>query len=259
MINTKTNTNLKALFLTVIIICFYSCQKSESLDFYKRTIVIDDYFDCQNSDCAITEIFLLESINENEIARKINSQIEKAACTSLNIEDDTKINNIEKALKSFNTSYQEIKKEFPEEIIPYEASINCDISYRNASILSVVIDSYIFTGGAHGSGNTNYLNINPNTGSIIDHKKLLENLTDFSKYAEKIFRENHAIPENQSINSTGFFFENNMFNLSENIGFTDTHVILFYNQYEISSYAEGPIQLKFKKEEVADYFSINIL
>ncbi|WP_405208699.1 PdaC/SigV domain-containing protein [Aquimarina sp. LLG6339-5] len=259
MINTKTNTSLKSLFLIAIFICFFSCQKNEPLSFHKRTIAINDYFDCKSSDCAITEIFLLESINETEIAKKINVQIEKAACTNLNVEDDTAIDNIEEALKNFNNSYQEIKKEFPEEIIPYEASINCDISYQNKFILSVLIDSYIFTGGAHGSGNSNYINIDTKTGAIISHKKLLKDVNNFSIYVEKVFREKYDIPKEQSINSTGFFFDNNTFSLPNNIGITETYIILFYNQYEISSYAEGPIELKLKKEEVADYFTTTIL
>jgi len=259
MINTKTNTKLKFIFLLAFLVYFSSCETNESLTFQKRTIAIDDFFDCQTTDCAITEIFLLESISENEISKSINLEIEKTACAALNIEDDSSLNTMDKAVQSFNNSYQEIKKEFPEEIVPYEASINCDISFQNSKILSVLIDSYIFTGGAHGSGNSTYLNMNLKTGKAIENKKLIKDNIQFSNFIEKAFRKAHEIPKNTSINSTGFFFENDTFVLPANIGLTDTHLILLYNQYEISSYAEGPIELKFNKEEVADYFSLNIL
>jgi len=259
MINTKPNTMLRTLFFLVILVCFNSCETSESFTFQKRTIAINDFFDCQTTDCAITEIFLLESVSESEISKSINAEIEKTACALLNMEDNTSLNSIEKAIKSFNISYQEMKKEFPQETIPYEASINCDMSFQNTDILSVLVDSYIFTGGAHGSGNSTYLNMNLKTGKVIANKKLIKDAILFSSFVENTFRKTHKIPENQSINSTGFFFENDTFALPTNIGLTDTHLILLYNQYEISSYAEGPIELKFNKEEVAKYFFVNIL
>lgn len=259
MINTKPNTKLKFIFSLAFLVSLSSCETNKSFTFQKRTIAINDFFECQTTDCAITEIFLIESINENEISKNINQEIEKVACTALNLEDDPSLNTMDKALQSFNNSYQEIKKEFPEEIVPYEASINCDISFQNSTLLSVLIDSYIFTGGAHGSGNSTYLNMNLKTGKIIENQKLIKDNTQFSSFAEKAFRTTHQIPENTSINSTGFFFENNTFVLPANIGITDTHLILLYNQYEISSYAEGVIELKFNKEEVAEYFSVNIL
>ncbi len=259
MINTKPNTKLKFLLFLVLLVSFFSCEKEESLTFQKRTISIDDFFNCETVDCAITEIFLVESLGEKEVSKNINSAIEKAACATLNIDDHSSINTMEGALKSFNTSYQEMKREFPEEIIPFEASVNCDISFQNPDILSVLIDSYIFTGGAHGSGNSKYLNLSPKTGKIIDNKKLIKDYDYFLNFVQEKFRKINSIPENALINSTGFFFENNTFSLPENIGFTDTHIILLYNQYEISSYAEGPIELKFKKEEVADYFAVQIL
>jgi len=259
MINTKPNITLKYVFFLTILVGFYSCETSESLTFQKRTIAIDDFFDCQTTDCVITEILIIESITESEVSKNINGVIEKTACAILNIEDDASLNTIEKALQNFNTSYQKIKKEFPEEIIPYEASIYCNLSFQNTNILSIVIDSYLFTGGAHGSGNTRYLNMDLKTGKIIENKKLIKDYNEFSDFAEKAFRKTHKIPEKASINSTGFFFENDTFSLPTNIGITDTHLILWYNQYEIASYVEGPIKLKINKEEVSNFFSVNIL
>ncbi|WP_378180707.1 DUF3298 domain-containing protein [Aquimarina sp. SS2-1] len=221
--------------------------------------MVDDFFDCEVTDCVITEIFLLESVSEDKISKDINQLIEKTAISILNIEEDNSITTVEKAVQNFNNSYQEIKKEFPEEIMPYEVSIHCDISFQNANILSVIIDSYLFAGGAHGSGNSTYLNIDPKTGKSIENQKMIKDINQFSTFVEKKFRKTHSIPENASINSTGFFFENDIFSLPINIGLTDTHIILLYNQYEISSYAEGPIELKLDKQEVKDYFALNIL
>ncbi|WP_219006464.1 DUF3298 and DUF4163 domain-containing protein [Aquimarina litoralis] len=229
------------------------------MSFQKKIVSIDDYLDCENTDCVITEVLLLESLADDDISLRINEQIEQKASSILDMDENKSLSNMEDALKSFNTSYQEIKKEFPEEIIPYEASINCDISFQNNDLLSVLIESYIFTGGAHGSGNSNYLNLDIKTGNVIQIKEIIKDHRGFQAFAEKVFRDTHAIPKSQSINSTGFFFENDTFYLPSNIGFTQDHIVLLYNQYEISSYADGPVELKLPKEEASYYISEKIL
>ena len=55
------------------------------------------------------------------------------------------------------------------------------------------------------------------------------------------------------------FFENDTFTLPENLGFSEEDVILVFNQYEIGSYAEGPIELRVKKSDVASFFKVNIM
>ncbi|WP_188111999.1 DUF3298 and DUF4163 domain-containing protein [Aquimarina sp. RZ0] len=242
-----------------ILISFYSCNNVEMLTFEKQPIAIQDFFDCKNTDCVLTEILLLRFINETDITKKINHEIEQATSSTLHIDEGEPIETIEEAIKSFNISYQKIKQEFPEEIVPYEASIHCDLSFQNQDILSISIDSYIFTGGAHGNENFKFINLDPETGKVIDSNSLFKDHGKFVSFAEAIFRKTYNIPEDQSINSTGFFFDNDKFTLPASIGFTDTDVVLFYNSYEISSYADGPVELRLNKKDASELFSIQIL
>ncbi len=242
-----------------IFISLYSCRNTEILTFEKQTIAIQDFIDCKNTDCVLTEILLLQSISETDIAKKINLEIEQAAAATLHIDENEPPETIEEAIKKFNISYQEMKKEFPEEIIPYEASINCDLSFQNQEILSVSIDSYIFTGGAHGSENSKFITLDLKIGKVIDNNSLFKDYSQFVSFAEDVFRKTNDIPKNQSINSTGFFFENDTFSLPSSIGIMDSNVILFYNSYEISSYADGPVELILNKKEVSKFFRIDIL
>ena len=48
-------------------------------------------------------------------------------------------------------------------------------------------------------------------------------------------------------------FENDEFYLPENIGFTQEGLQLFYEQYEVASYADGPIILTLKYKEIEPY------
>ncbi|WP_103068854.1 DUF3298 and DUF4163 domain-containing protein [Aquimarina sediminis] len=259
MINTKTNTIPKYIFLLVILLGLYNCKDRELFTFEKNSLTTDMLSDCRNEDCALLEINLLKIIDDNQVAQSINKEIERVACDILNTSEYESALTIDKAITQFNTSYQSILEEFPDETIPYEANIDCKLAFQCKDLISVAIDSYMFTGGAHGYGGVSYINIDTETGKRLPNKMLFENSDKFTDYIEKIFRAQNKIPSNESINSTGFFFEDDVFSLPKNIGFTDKEVVLHYNQYEISSYADGPIELRIKKEDVASFFAYTIL
>ncbi|MBQ4822028.1 DUF3298 and DUF4163 domain-containing protein [Aquimarina sp. MMG016] len=258
MINTKPNISLTTIFLLLIFTSFYNCNTKESYIFEKQRFDAKTIIDCEGTDCASLEINLIQSINDNSISAAINKEIESVACAILNIGENDPEENIENAINEFNFSFLGMKKRFPEETVPYEATIDCDLSCQNENMISIIMDSYVFTGGAHGYGGVSYINIDAKTGKRISNRDLFKKYKEFESYAEKAFRTQHDISKDKSINSTGFFFENDTFSLPSTIGFTDKEVVLLYNSYEISSYAEGPIELKLKKQDVASFFAFEI-
>ncbi len=236
-----------------------SCTKRESFTFEKQNFAVDQLLDCKTIDCASLEINLLKIEDDSQISSTINKEIEKVACAVLNIGENQPEGSMKQAMQQFNSSYQKISNEFPDEIVPYEATIDCELSFQCESLISIIMDSYVFTGGAHGYGGISYINVDPKTGKRISNKELFKEYSEFESYAEKIFRSQNEILDGESINSTGFFFENDKFALPENIGFTENEIILYYNPYEISSYAEGAVEIKLNKEEVASFCAFEIL
>ncbi|MBP2834115.1 DUF4163 domain-containing protein [Aquimarina sp. U1-2] len=259
MIYTKTNVDFISFFYVAILLTFYGCSSEEPFAFETQNFEANTILDCEFETCATFRINLLTIHNERPVCKKINTEIEKVACTILNVGENSSKDTLEAAILEFNNLYRDNKATFPDETPSYEASIHAELGFQCKDIVSIVVDSYIFTGGAHGYGSMTFLNIETKTGNRISNHDLFKNYTDFETYAEKVFRSTFNILEIESINSTGFFFENNTFRLPENIGCTNTHVILYYNPYEISSYADGPIEIKIKKEDVASYFAYNIL
>ena len=73
---------------------------------------------------------------------------------------------------------------------------------------------------------------------------------------KKKFRAKYKIPASKPINATGLMFEDEKFQLPQNIFFTDKGLLLYYNSYEIASYADGPKELLFSYKEVNDYLLI---
>jgi len=241
--------------LTLLII---GCNTEASFTFEKQHLDTKAILDCNTDNCVSFDINLLKINDDRPVCKIINKEIERVACTLLNTEENTIVTTLPEAIKKFDLSYRKINKEFPGEIPNYEANITSELSFQCKAMVSILMDSYMFTRGAHGYGGVYFINLNTKTGKRIYNKDLFKEYSRFKAYAEKTFRSKYEILENESINSPGFLFENDKFALPNNIGITDTEVILYYNSYEISSYADGPVELKMRKEDVAAYFAFDI-
>ena len=147
---------------------------------------------------------------------------------------------------------------FPDESIPWEAKIDAEVAYENNDLITIMLNSYIFTGGAHGYGSTRFLNFEKKSGLELGRKDLFKNQGDFVDFAEERFRMQEKIPNDQSINSTGLMFELDEFYLPENIGFTQSGLKLLYNPYEVASYADGTIEMTIPYGEVEKFLAIQL-
>lgn len=92
----------------------------------------------------------------------------------------------------------------------------------------------------------------------MENGDLFINSMEFQEYAEGKFRDQENIPGTESINSTGFMFENDTFYLPQNIGFTKNGLQLIYERYEVASYADGPIVLTLPYPEINSFLRLKI-
>ena len=154
---------------------------------------------------------------------------------------------------SFIESYEKLHKEFPNDSFGWEAKIEGQINYASDSILNIKIKYYTYTGGAHGFQGLRSLIFDPATGKPISNNQLFKDQNAFKDFAENKFRIKYKIPKNESINSTGLLFENNAFYLPQNLFYTDRGLLLYYNSYEASSYADGPKELLLSYKEIGPF------
>ncbi|CAM3943860.1 DUF3298 and DUF4163 domain-containing protein [Flavobacterium weaverense] len=159
-------------------------------------------------------------------------------------------------LTSFINSYEKLQKEFPKDKFGWEADIKGSVKYQSENILNIEINHYTYTGGAHGYQGLRSLLFDPNTGKSIINDELFIDKASFKALAEKKFRAKYKIPASKSINSTGLMFEKEMFQLPQNIFFTDKGLLLYYNSYEVASYADGAKELLLSYTEVNDYLAV---
>ncbi len=243
--------------LLTILLIIYGCKKDKPtiLTTQKVEKIIKD--DCKEEDCAeITLNYLIVS-GDDEVAKKTNTLIEDFVKTALNISEDTLYvpKTIEEATANFMKVYKQDKAEYPD-MGTYFVEVSVQELFSSSTVLSLEMNAYQYTGGAHGYGSTHYANIDPQTGEKLAFEDLVNDKKEFTAFAETIFREENEIPKDESINATGFWFENDEFYLPASFGITPDELIFVYNQYEIASYAAGPIDLIISMEEAKPYLSL---
>ena len=246
---------MKKRYLPILLnFILISCESDPGeIEFEELNIEQVSEKDCnpEEENCAFISINIPWAQNQKKQGKKINNLLENHVIKIVDFEDEENFGSLEALAQTFIDQYEATAEEFPEYNIPWEASVTGSIPYRSEELLSFQFHMNLFTGGAHGYTSTSYLNINPRTGEKYLNSELFTE--DFKDYAEKLFRNKYEIPEGESINSTGFFFDNEMFHLPQNIGFAKRKVILRYNAYEVASYAEGGIKIEVPMEEAEKF------
>lgn len=207
------------------------------------------------ADCPHVRVSIPKALERSKLATTINTALREEIISLLIFDDEVEATTIDQAITSFTNGYTEIKDLYPDEPAQWEAQIDGKTVYEDANLLTIELNSYQFTGGAHGYGSKRYLNFDKKKGIELENWQLFNNQEDFQNYVETKFRSKENIPQGEPINSTGFMFEKDSFYLPENIGFTKEGIKLLYNQYEVASYADGPIELTLPYKDVKKYLA----
>ncbi|MFT4848562.1 MAG: hypothetical protein ACI83B_001094 [Sediminicola sp.] len=251
---------IQNIFILLLFLNLIGCKDEVPLNFSTESFTEETFDICQTVSCPEITINYIKAVGDKSISEKINLEIINYITTALNIGEDSssKAKTINDAASGFIKVARLHAADFPDMSAEYFAEINISDLHFSAELVSIEMHQYFYTGGAHGSGNTIFLNINPKTGTKIPSEALFKNSIDFTSFAENKFREANKISSNESINSTGFWFDDESFYLPNTIGLTETSLILLYNQYEIASYAEGPVELKIPLEQVKEYLNFKV-
>lgn len=129
----------------------------------------------------------------------------------------------------------DIKNGFPVRV--FEALQTFTATYNKACIISLYLDNYQYTGGAHGSTVRTSRTWNLKTGKTIKLRELYKCSGDYKSYIKKKIIE--QIKENPDI-----YFENyeelveQTFNVN-NFYSTPQGVVVYFQQYDIAPYSSG--------------------
>ncbi|HLT50934.1 MAG TPA: DUF3298 and DUF4163 domain-containing protein [Arenibacter sp.] len=237
----------------LFLIAIWGCKNEGQLAFEPQEIKSESCGDCPQ-----VIINIPKAQGNDPLSAAINNAIKEEVLSLLIYDDQMEANTIEEAILSFKNGYLELKKLYPDEPIGWEAKIDGVLTYEDKNVLTIQMDSYSFTGGAHGFSTTRFLNFDKNKALEIEIGELFIDSLAFQDFAEAKFRDQENIPATESINSTGFMFENDVFYLPRNIGFTDDGLLLVYERYEVASYADGPIRLTLPYPEIGRFLKLKV-
>ncbi|MCK0188677.1 DUF3298 and DUF4163 domain-containing protein [Arenibacter sp. F20364] len=232
----------------LIVLFLWSCEKDNRLTFEPLEFISEN---C--SHCPKVTIHIPKALDDKPISSVINNSVREEVISLLIYDDEIEASTIEEAILSFKNGYLELKEMYPDEPVGWEANIDGKVTYEDKNILTIQVNAYSYTGGAHGFSSTRFLNFDKAKGLEMETMELFKDPLEFQKFAEGKFRNQEKIPAAGSINATGFMFEDDEFYLPQNIGFTQEGLQLFYEQYEVASYADGPIILTLNYKELEHY------
>ncbi len=238
-------------FIPLLLFLVLGCEPDAAVTFAPMTM---NRGGCET--CAQVNIAIPHALGEAQMAKTVNTAMQEEIISLLHFDDALAVSDVDSAMASFIQGYEGLKEKFMGTAMPWEATIHGSVSYEDAQILTIKLDSYLYTGGAHGYGAVRYLNFDKIAAQEMDNEALFTDMDGFVKLAEKAFRIQEDIPASAPINSTGFMFEMDSFYLPESIGYTPKGIELFYAPYEIASYADGPIVLTLPFEHCRSFLAL---
>ncbi|NNM19373.1 MAG: DUF4163 domain-containing protein [Croceitalea sp.] len=241
-------------YLLIVFFFFMGCADEQNLTFEEKTLEAD-----RCDICARIRLSYPEALGESKISNAINTALSEEIIETLHFDDELEISTVEDAIASFKKAYQKMQSSFADEVLGWEVEIDAIIMYEGPQLITIGVESFLLTGGAHGFTKTHVLNFDKIRGIEIEGTELIDNIEGFIKLAESKFRQQEGVPMNGGINDSGFMFPNNRFRLANNLGYCSEGVQLIYNQYEVSSYADGPIILTLPFSEINQFLNFIVI
>lgn len=248
MSDNLTSTILKRIIsFFAFLIVLTSCN-SEFKPATFETIDVDVAYDAQIS------ATYSKAKGTSELSHTINTNVENAIIKALSPLENT--DDLKDVLKAFNTEYLDFKNEFSEESEPaWELQIETELTYQSAEVLTIAISTYEFKGGAHGSDQIQFLNLDAKTGKVLSRNEIIKDIESFKALAQQVF-VNSLSNKKDNLKMEDFFF-GEPFHLPENIGFSEDGLVLLYNVYEVASYDQGYTEFVIPFSECESYLKVH--
>ena len=118
-----------------------------------------------------------------------------------------------------------------------------NILLNGNGLLSFYIESYAFTGGAHGMQTRDYITNSLETGRVISLGEIFEGdyETALTAILTSKIKAVSNISQEQKLSASGFFVDE--IKPSPNFYITRNGIGFYYNHYEIAPYSNGPTDL----------------
>lgn len=234
---------MKTKFLALLLVLIlFSCEEVTLVNFTETNNIYKDN--------AIVELNIPKAEGSSTKAQAINKVVENHIANMLVfLEEPSDTLQLDYAIKTFDSEYKSFKDGFGESAMVWDASFDGEVTYQSPVLISIAINSYINSGGAHGNLNVTFFNFDASTGELLQFDDLFNDKEGLKEIVKTHFEE-----ETKGSEINYFFGE--PFSLPANIGFNDEGIVCFYNVYEIASYADGITEFTVPFEDVEAYLNM---
>lgn len=180
------------------------------------------------------------------LADSVNRTVEEVLRSSFDALDSLQGNyTLEQSVDSM---LQRKNRENMTRLVPYTFVSN-GAAYRYGDVVSVWIERYLFTGGAHGVTLSEFYNFDYNSGKRLAVAEIFDDTTQLSQLNREAF-EKYLTEQGITDVDQALFVSPDQLPLPKNIGFDSTGVVMRYNQYEIAPYAMGILSYSLPYDQV---------
>lgn len=184
------------------------------------------------------------SFENGLVKEKINNSV--SGLFAQDILGGNKSNDFETLMNEFIEEYESLIKEFPDTYQSWFIERTGEVKLNKGNIFSIDYMEYSFTGGAHPNTFVTFKNFSLSDGEEIRLDQIIstDKQNELTTIAEAEFRKLKELTPDADLGQAGFWFENNKFYLNVNFLMTDSSLVFYYNNYEITAYAFGPTELE---------------
>ncbi|MFA5012469.1 MAG: DUF3298 and DUF4163 domain-containing protein [Ignavibacteria bacterium] len=230
-------------------------KTSDSIVFESK-IFKKTYKDCKETEEKCSYLKVSYPVFSGSSAAEINKIIDTYIADSIfTVEGSSNNKNPEGLAKTFFTDYENAMKDAsPDFPLVYALDINCSVVYNKPTALSLSVEYYINTGGAHPNSYARYFVFNPKSGKLLKLTDLFSIGFEvkLNKLIDKKYRELKNLKETDRLDSEKGYLFDNFLKYNDNFMLTKEGINFFYNNYEIAPYAVGPTELKFTYKELGE-------
>ena len=241
MLNNIPYKKLKTIVFILTISLFFSCEEEINLAFSEINLL-------EEKETSV-EINIPKAEGDDTISKNINSTLEDFTNHALKIDSGNEAQDtFEESIAQFNLSYLEFKNQMAEELqlelTPWEAGVEGEVTYQSNRVISIAMNTYLNTGGVHGTSKVSFLNFEAITGKQLHYDEFIKDKVELKKFLKFYFEK-----EVESISFDDF-------KLPETIGLSDEGVIILYNVNEIPSYTDKLTEFTVPFDEVERFLKI---
>ncbi|MFA7361598.1 MAG: DUF3298 domain-containing protein [Candidatus Kapaibacterium sp.] len=214
------------------------------------------YKDCKDSDEKCSYLKVSYPNFSGYSAAEINKVVDAYIVDSIfTIEGNASNKNLEGLAATFFADYDSVMKDAsPDFPVVYALDVNSNVVFNKPAALSVSIDYYINTGGAHPNSFVRNFVFNPKTGKQVKLSDLFNSGFEdkLNKLIDKKYREYRNLKDTDRLDGEKGYLFDNFIKFNDNFILTKEGIYFYYNNYEIAAYAVGPTELKFTYKELEE-------